>query len=176
MAAVLKTARALTRPRGFESHTLRNCDVSGHRGHPEPTSGFGVFALAGVGGCGSGRAAGGLVVAGGAGGELAEQFAGGGVDDADVAVLGEQQDVGSGVGSADADVVEAAAVAHGDRPGGADDVAADTVVGVGVAVAGGGFGPGLVGGGGGGPVRQRAVWPAGVVVAGEGVQEGLQGG
>jgi hypothetical protein len=58
--------------------------------------------------------AGGLAVPGGVEGELAEQLAGGGVDDAHVQVLGEQQDVGSGVGSADADVVEAAAGAQGD--------------------------------------------------------------
>jgi hypothetical protein len=42
-----------------------------------------------------------LVVARGVDGELA----GGSVDDADVQVLGEEQDVGSGVGSADADVL-----------------------------------------------------------------------
>jgi hypothetical protein len=43
----------------------------------------------------AGGFAGGLVVAGGVDGELAEEFAGGGVDDADVQVLDEQQDVGS---------------------------------------------------------------------------------
>ena len=119
-------------------------------------------------------AAGGLVVAGGVEGEVAEQFAGGGVDDADVEVLDEQDDVGSGVGPADADVVEPAAVAEGDGAGGVDLVGADAVVGVGCAVAGGGFGPGGVGGGGGGPVGQRAVGPLGVVVGGEGVEEGLE--
>ena len=36
--------------------------------------------------------------------EFAQEFAGGGVDDAHVVVVGEQQDVGSGVGSSDADV------------------------------------------------------------------------
>jgi hypothetical protein len=46
-----------------------------------------------------------LVVARGVDGELAQELAGGGVDDADVQVLGEEQDVGSGVGSADADVL-----------------------------------------------------------------------
>jgi hypothetical protein len=45
-----------------------------------------------------------LVVAGGIDSEFAEQFAGDGVDDSDVEVLDEQDDVGSGVGSADADV------------------------------------------------------------------------
>ena len=44
--------------------------------------------------------AGGLVVAAGAGGEVAEEFAGGGVDDAEVGVLDQEQDAGSGVGSA----------------------------------------------------------------------------
>ncbi len=45
-----------------------------------------------------------MVVLGGVDGELAEEFAGDGVDDADVEVLDEQDDVGSLVGSADADV------------------------------------------------------------------------
>jgi hypothetical protein len=55
-----------------------------------------------------------LIVAGGIDGQLAQQFAGGGVDDVDVQVLDQQQDVGCGVGSADADVVQAAAQAQGD--------------------------------------------------------------
>ena len=84
--------------------------------------------------------------------------------------------MGSGVGPADADVVELAGVSQGDGAGGADDVGADAVVGVGGAVAGGGFGPGGVGGGGGGAVGQGAVRPAGVVVAGELVELGLQFG
>ncbi len=42
--------------------------------------------------------AGGLVVAVGVDGEFAEEFAGGGVHDADVEVVDEQDDVGSGVG------------------------------------------------------------------------------
>ena len=52
-----------------------------------------------------------MVGLGGVEGELAEEFAGGGVDDADVEIGDEQDDVGSGVGSADADVVESAVVA-----------------------------------------------------------------
>ena len=44
----------------------------------------------------------GLVVAVWVEGELAEEFAGGGVDDSDVQVLDQEQDVGSGVGSSDA--------------------------------------------------------------------------
>jgi len=44
-----------------------------------------------------------LVTLGGVEDEFAEEFSGGGVDDADVAVLDEDDHVGSGVGSADAD-------------------------------------------------------------------------
>ena len=69
--------------------------------------------------------------------EFAVELAGGGVDDADVQVVDEQDDVGSGVGSADADVVQAPGVAQGDAAGVVDAVVADPVVGVGVsAVAG----------------------------------------
>ena len=49
-----------------------------------------------------------MVALGGVEDQLAEEFAGGGVDDADVQVLDEQQDVDSGVGSADTDVVQPA--------------------------------------------------------------------
>src|SRR5215471_7657456 len=122
---------------GFESHPGHPCDLSGHRNGPEPTSGSGVFPLPWRSGWGSLWLAGGLVVAGRVEGQVAEQFAGGGVDDADVQVLDEQQDVGSGVGSADA-----------------DDVGADAVMGVGAPIAGGGLGPGGIRGGGGGPAGQ----------------------
>ena len=61
-------------------------------------------------------------------GEVAEEFAGGLVDDADVEVLDQQQDVGSGVGSSDADVVDAAVVADGDSAGAVDAAAADPIV------------------------------------------------
>jgi len=47
-----------------------------------------------------------LVVASWVDDEVAQDFAGGGVDDGDVEVLDEQDDVGSGVGSANADVAE----------------------------------------------------------------------
>jgi hypothetical protein len=173
MAAVLKTARGRELPRGFESHTLRS-DVAGHRNDPEPTLGFGVFPSAGGSGLGVRWAAGGLVVAGRVDGELAEEFAGGGVDDADVQVLDEQQDAGSGVGPADADVVQTAVDAQGDASAGVEPVGADAVVGVGGPVAWGGFGPGGVGGGRGGAVGQGAVRPLVVIDGGEGVQEGLQ--
>src|SRR5579875_3796142 len=63
--------------------------------------------------------------------ELAEELAGGGVDDADVQVLDQHVDGGPGVGSADADVVEAAVVAEGELAVGVDAVGADAVVGVG---------------------------------------------
>jgi hypothetical protein len=84
--------------------------------------------------------AGGLVVPGGVEGEVAEHFAGGGVDDPDVEASDEEDDGGSGVGSAQADVVEAAVVAKGDAAVGVDAVVADPMVGVGVAAGGGGFG------------------------------------
>ena len=92
--------------------------------------------------------AGGLVVAGGIDGQFAQQLAGGGIDDPDLEVVDQQQDVGLGVGSADADVVQAAVDAQGDGAGLVDAVVADALVGVGgPATAGrGGFGAGLVGG------------------------------
>jgi hypothetical protein len=96
--------------------------------------------VSGCSGCGSGQAPGGLVVAAWIQGERAQELAGGGVDDADVQVLDEQQDVGSGVGPADSDVVEASGVAEGDFAGVVDAVGADSVVGVSVAAAGGGLG------------------------------------
>src|SRR5215510_1429637 len=113
------------------------CDVSRHRQRPEPSLGLGRWWFSGWW---SGGSAGGLVVDVGVEGEVAEEFAGGGVDDADVAVGGEQGDAGSGVGSADADVVESAVVAQGDVAGLVDDVVADPPVGVVVAAAGAVFG------------------------------------
>ena len=74
-----------------------------------------------------------MVVASWVDGQVAEEFAGGGVDDADVEVVDEQDDVGSGVGSADADVAQSAVDAQGDGAGFVDLVVADPVVGVGVA-------------------------------------------
>jgi hypothetical protein len=55
---------------------------------PNPHLWFGVFGFAAGAGWCSWGASGGLVVAGGVEFEFAEQFAGGGVDDADVAVRG----------------------------------------------------------------------------------------
>ena len=82
---------------------------------------------------------------GGVEGQVAEEFAGGGVDDADVEVLDEQDDAGVRVGSADADVVEAPGVAEGDVAGLVDEVVADAVVGVVVRLAGGWLWVGRVG-------------------------------
>jgi hypothetical protein len=118
---------------------------------PNPCLGFGVLSFAGCSGRGSGRPAGGLVVAVGVESELAEEFAGGGVDDADVRVVDELQ----GAGPADADVVEAAGVAEGEFAVGVDAVGADPA-GVAGGLAGSGFGPGGIGGGGGGPATGAA--------------------
>lgn len=96
--------------------------------------------------------AGGLVGAGGVEGELAEEFAGGGVDDADVEVVDQEDDRGARVGSADADVEQAAVVAEGDFAGVVDAVVADPVV-AGRGGVGSGFGACGVGGGWG-----RVVW------------------
>jgi hypothetical protein len=61
---------------------------------------------------------------------VAEEFSGVRVDDADVEVVDEHDDVGSGVGSSDADVVECSSVAQGDGPGVSHDVVPDSVVAV----------------------------------------------
>ena len=97
----------------------------------------------------------GLVVAGGVEGQLAQELAGNGIDDADVQVLDEHEDGGSGMGPADADVVEPAVVAEGDFAVGVDAVRADAVVGAGVAaVVGAVFGQRVVDGCWRGPVGQ----------------------
>jgi len=88
---------------------------------------------------------------------VTKEFAGGGVDDAHVHVGDEEDDGGSGVFVAQADVVEAAVVAQGDASGLVDAVVADPPVGVAAAFAGGGFGAGGVGDGGGGALREGAV-------------------
>jgi hypothetical protein len=122
----------------------------------------------------SGWLASGLVVAGGVEGEVAEEFAGGGVDDADVGVGDEEDDGGWGVGSSEADVVEAAVVAEGDPAGGVDAVAADPPVDVGVAGRGAGFGSGPVDDAGWGVVGQGPVGSLLVVEGDEGVEQALQ--
>ena len=71
-----------------------------------------------------------MVVAAGVEGEFADEVAGFG-EDADVAVVGEDQDSLAGVSSAESDVVQAAVVAQGGSAAGADAVLADAVVAVG---------------------------------------------
>jgi hypothetical protein len=115
-----------------------------------------------------------LVVPGGVEGELAEELAGGGVDDPDGQVLDEDQDAGSGVGPADADVVQPAAGGQGDGPGGVDAVGPDAVVGVAGPVAGRGLRPGLAGGRWSGPAGQGLVRAALVVLVRESIQQLLE--
>ena len=93
-----------------------------------------------------------VVAACGVDGELAEEFAGGGVDDAHLEVVDEDEDGGSVEVAAEGDVVEVAVEAQGDVAG-VDAVAAYASL-WGVGAAGGGFRAGVVGGGGCGVVRQ----------------------
>jgi len=69
-----------------------------------------------------------LTVLGGFEGELAQEFSGRCVDDADVELVDEQQAVGSGESSADSDVVQASGVAQGDDACIVDAVLADAIV------------------------------------------------
>ena len=64
----------------------------------------------------------GLVAAVGVESEVAEEFAGGGVDDADVEVVDEEEDGLAGVGAAEADVVHSAAASERDGAGLVDAV------------------------------------------------------
>ena len=73
-----------------------------------------------------------MVVAGWVEGEDAKDLARVSGDDADVSVGDEHDDGGSGVGSADADVVESAVVAQRDFALVVDAVAADPMFGFGV--------------------------------------------
>ena len=116
-----------------------------------------------------------MVVLRGVDGELAEQFSGGDVDDADAEVVDEEEHVGSGVGSPDADVVEVSVDAQRDDAGGVDGVAPDAVVVV-VATGGGGFGSGEVRLFGGDVAGVGAVAALGVVDGSEGIEEGLEFG
>lgn len=118
----------------------------------------------------------GLVVAAGVDGEFAQELAGGGVDDADVEVVDEQDDVGSGVGSTTADVVQPTVDAQGDGAGLVDAVVTDSHLGVGVsAVAGQCLGHGLEQGCWRCSMWQGAVGTAVVVVVDERVQLILEG-
>lgn len=113
-----------------------------------------------------------MVVPGGVEGEVAQDFSGGGVDDGDVVVVGQDQDAGSVVVAADADVVQASVDAQGDCARLVDAVGADAVVGV-EALAGLGFGSAGVDDRWGGAVGQAAVGSAMVVFVAEGVELGL---
>jgi hypothetical protein len=87
-----------------------------------------------------------LVVAGWVELEVAEEFSGLGVDDADVEVVDDEGDGYADVGAADADVVHAPGSSEADCACGVYVVVADPVVRV-VVVVGGVFGEGVVGGG-----------------------------
>src|SRR5262249_27520224 len=146
-----------SRGSGVQIPSAPQCDVSRHRNDPEPSSGFGVPVFAAGSGRGSGWPACGLVVAVGVEGELAYEFAGGGVDDADLEVVDEHEDAGSGAGSADADVVELVVVAEGELAVDVGAVGADPVVAGGAGLARDGLGPGVVGDRRGLAVRQGPV-------------------
>ena len=72
-----------------------------------------------------------MVAAGGVEGEVSEEFAGVGVDDADVEVVDDGDDGLVFVGASDADAEHLAAVSDGDFAGGVDAVSAEPVVGSG---------------------------------------------
>ena len=93
-----------------------------------------------------------MVAAFGVDGEGADDLAGGGVDDAHVVAIDEENDAGSVEGSAESDVVHLAVDAEADASG-VDAVGADAELVVGVVVAGAGFGSAVVGDGWG-----RVVW------------------
>lgn len=130
--------------RGFKSPSFTPCDVARHRQGPNPRVGFGPWSFLG------------LVAACWVEGEVSEELAGGGVDDADVEVVDESDDGLSGVGAADADVVHAAGSAERDGAAVVDAVAADPVVGACVRAGRRGLGEALVGGAG--VARSRLRW------------------
>ncbi|MGW1341394.1 hypothetical protein ACWCOV_10105 [Kribbella sp. NPDC002412] len=99
------------------------------------------------------------------------------MDDPDLKVVDEEEVVGSGVGSADADVVESAVGSEGDHAGVIDAVGADAVVDLAGPIRGrGGLGAGGVGGGRGGVVRQGPVRAAAIVFVDELVEQDLERG
>ena len=116
----------------------------------------------------------GLVVPGGVEDEVAEDLAGVAVDDGDVEVVDEHADVGSGVLGAEADVVQASAAPEGDLAAGVRGVVADAEVAAGVVV-GGGLGAGGIDLGRPATVEGAVLAPL-VVVGGELVEQGLEGG
>lgn len=94
-----------------------------------------------------------MIVPGGVDGEVADELAGRGVDDSDVEVVDEHQNAGSGVGAADADVVQLAVDPQREGAVGVDAVGAHALVAV-DALPRGDFVAGDVGGGRGGFVGQ----------------------
>lgn len=89
--------------------------------------------------------------------------------------MDEQDDVGSGVGSSTADVVESAGDAQGDDAAGVDAIVSYPGVGVSTAC-GQCLGQGVVAGCGCGSARQGSVGPSVIVVLDELVEERLQFG
>ncbi len=85
-----------SRGRRFKSCPRYKCDVSRHRRQSDLQLQVRLLSFWGSSG-GSFRGSGGLVVAVGVEDQFAEEFAGGCVDDADLEVLDEQDDAGSGV-------------------------------------------------------------------------------
>ena len=112
------------------------------------------------------------VVAVGVDGVAAEDVVAGFADDGDGVVGHEDQYWGVGVGDADTEVVQAAAVAQGELAELVDSVVADAEVGTGLC-ARVGFESGEVGLLGGGVPGVCAVFSLGVVDGGEGVQQCL---
>lgn len=116
-----------------------------------------------------------MVVPAGVQGEFADELAGVAVQDADVAVVDQDDDVGAAPSFTESDVVQAAVVADGDNAAGVDAVVTYSVMRRNLVCGGKGFGPGSEG-------LQRcssadgAVWAHGVVVGGEVVKLVLEFG
>jgi hypothetical protein len=109
---------------GFESLGARHCDVPSHRWQVSRD----IVACQGLRWAGAWWSVQGLLVAGRVEGEFAQQFAGLGVDDADVAVRDEGDESFPGVLAAQTDVVEPAVVADGQDHGGVGAIASGPVV------------------------------------------------
>ncbi len=117
----------------------------------------------------------GVVVTVGIDGQLAQELSGDGIDDAHFEVLNQQDDVGSGVGSSDPDVMQPAVDAERHGAGFVDAVVTDPVVGVGVpAVARQCFGHRVIERRRGRTMWQRSVGSAVVVVVDELIEQRLE--
>lgn len=75
---------------------------------------------------------------GGVDGEVADELAGGGVDDSDAEIVDEHENAGSGLGSADADVVQSSVDARAEAAAVVDAVGAEALVAVEALPGGGG--------------------------------------